>query len=165
MDLSGIMNKFNEPRGGTANVSGDIVMLKNGILVAANMGKSKINALACENDESLPIIALKCKDTFHELSKVAEKPEIMGMCPDPKKCQMEFESGEHTFRPQVIGNENGYHPDSVICTAAKHANIVTKTLAGNMVTISKVGETNKFIGTSKNGVVSKNLNEEIPKNK
>jgi len=48
------------------------MMLKEGAIVSSQMNMSKVHAIACENDESLPLINLKCTDTFIDLMKMTK---------------------------------------------------------------------------------------------
>jgi hypothetical protein len=62
------------------------------------MDKSKVNAIACENDERLPLINLKCEDTFIDLMKLTKTYEMLARCPSPDDClrykSAQFDQGE-----------------------------------------------------------------------
>lgn len=85
-----IAKKFNETKGGSVPYfrGQDILMLKDGILEGAVMAKTKVNAIACENDESMPIINLKCTDTFQDVMSLTKTFEVLARCPSPEDCQL-----------------------------------------------------------------------------
>lgn len=64
------------------------MMLKEGAIVPTQMNTSKVNAIACENDESLPLINLKCTDSFIDLMKLTKTFEMLARCPSPKECKL-----------------------------------------------------------------------------
>jgi hypothetical protein len=74
------------------------------------MEKTKITAVACENDETLPVINLKCTDNYIDILKFVRTFGIIGRCPDPEECEKEMhdrsKNGEH-IDVKVIGNSKG----------------------------------------------------------
>jgi hypothetical protein len=64
-------------------------MLKEGQIYPVNMSTNKITAIACENDENLPLINLKCKDTLLDLTRMTEKKDVLVRCPPPEDCKGE----------------------------------------------------------------------------
>jgi hypothetical protein len=64
-------------------------LLKDGQIFPVEMKQNKITALACENDENLPLINLNCRDKLIDLLKMSGKKNMLVRCPDPEICKGE----------------------------------------------------------------------------
>jgi len=60
--------------------------MKAGQIQPALMKLTKINALACENDESLPLVSLGCGDTFLDLLGLTTGALTLARCPPKIEC-------------------------------------------------------------------------------
>lgn len=120
------------------------------------MERSRIHGIACEDNNSLKYINLKCSDKFEDISAIqANFVQMIARCPDCNKLMM---AGE--FSPEIVGDKSGYHPQAHVCSAATHSGKMVKTPAGFMISLINAGKKLKFVGSESNGYTSKGINLE-----
>lgn len=79
--------------------TGDISMLRMGMVGNANMAEARIHAIACEDDPNINVVHLTCKDRFDDIQQmVSFNASVIAKCPPPKVCKELEGEGD---KPQV----------------------------------------------------------------